>query len=104
MCTELKTIEYLLLSCQQALWMHVPPCLRMVSVSLDGFKITWRCTFDKDATDNDIELLQQAAAQVIAGYSSEYKLIEIYEIIPFPDKIIIEETIAYYRHEHGYFK
>lgn len=102
---EMNTIEYLLLSAQRALWMHVVPCLRAVSVSLKGGEITWRCIFDKEATEDDIELLKQAATEVIAAYNtSKYTINEIYEVVAFPEEMKLEENMVYYRHEHNYFE
>ena len=101
---EMYSVEYLILSTQRALLMRVVPCLRTVSTSLDGTEIIWRCIFDKDATEDDIEMLRQAATEVIKDYNtSVYTINEIYEIVPFPEKMNTEKNIVYYRHEHNSF-
>ncbi len=98
---EKHTVEYLILSAQRALLMRVVPCLRTVSVSLEGTEIVWRCIFDKDASEKDIDLLRRAATEVIKDYdTSAFTINEIYETVPFPNKMNTEKNLIYYRHEY----
>ncbi len=100
--SKMYTVEYLMLSAQRALLMRVVPCLRTVSASLDGTKIIWRCIFDKNAAEDEIASLRQAAAAVMKNYSTPvYTITEIYEIVPFPEKMNTEENMVYHRQEHN---
>lgn len=97
---ETGSVDYLILSAQRALLRRVVPSLRTVSFRLDGTKIVWRCIFDKEATKKQIELLGQAAADLMKDHdTAEYTINEIYEIVPLPEKMNIESNLVYYRHE-----
>lgn len=101
----MESEECLRLSAQRALCMHVVPCLRAVTASLNNHHITWRCIFDESATEDDIDLLSQAATELIADYNTAlFTFEEVYEVIAFPEEMNLEKHIVYYRHEHNYFE
>jgi len=93
----------LILSGVRALLGHVPSALRQVSVEVNDDTIYWKCVFDSNANEKDIELLSQASAELISDYSN-YKLKEIYEVIEYPTKGSSLKNLIYYRHEHNYYE
>jgi len=100
---ELAHID-LRLSAQRALWGHVPPCLRSVSVDIENNTIKWRCVFDTDASENDFELLRDAAAEVTSDFGPEIHVREELVVIKFPEPTKDLKWVVYYRHEHNYYK
>ena len=100
----MNDLNQLLLTSQKALLLHIVPCLRSVSLSMLNHEVKWKCIFDHDATENDFELLKQAATEINAGFcGTEFILTETYEIVNFPEKMNMESHIVYHRHEHNYF-
>ncbi|MEJ0104547.1 MAG: hypothetical protein WDO19_19180 [Bacteroidota bacterium] len=67
----------LIVSSVRALWGCVTPTLRSVSVEFNENKIIWQCIFDENATDEDLELLTDAAGEVI----SDFPDLDIREIV-----------------------
>lgn len=68
---------YLRLSALRALLGHVPPSLRAVSVALLGSEVVgFRAIFDEGATDAEVELLSIAATEIIADFSSPWRIAE----------------------------
>ncbi len=94
---------HLRLSAQRALWGHAPSTLRTASIDIKNNVILWKCIFDKDATDNDFELLRMAGTEIIADFS-HFNIEEEMTIIPFPTKTEDLEFLVYYRHEHNYYE
>jgi hypothetical protein len=72
--TELATT--LRLSVQRALLGSVPATLRAVSVAVSDRCIHFRCCFDGPASDDDKELLSQAATEIIADFSEPWTISE----------------------------
>jgi len=93
----------LILSGVRALLGHVPNNLRFVSVELKDEIIHWKCIFDSNATEKDIELLSQAAGELISDFP-KFGLNEISEIVDFPSKGNPLKNLIYYRHEHDYYE
>jgi hypothetical protein len=93
----------LILSGINALLGHVPNTLRFVSLELIDEIIYWKCVFDSNATEKDIELLSQASGELISDFPN-YGLKETYEIIEFPGKGNPLKNLIYYRHEHNYYE
>lgn len=91
------------LSCLQALQGHVPPCLRSVSVELIDNIIHFQAIFDKEATEEDIELLSMASGELISDFN-KYGLNEIIKTIPFPEIYPPLHNLVFHRHEHNYYK
>ena len=91
------------LSCLRALQGHVPPCLRTVSLELIDNIINFQAILDKDASEDDIELLSMAAGELIADFNG-YGLNEIIKIIPFPEIYPPLNNLVFLRHEHNYYK
>ena len=94
----------LTMSATRALWGHVSPCLRTASVEFSEDTIYWRCLFDSDATDDDIELASMAGAELIADFSHPWEFEEDLRIVPFPEALTNLEYLVYHRHEHNYYK
>lgn len=98
-----KVDNELILSSVKALWGQVTPSLRSVSVELRREIIIWKCLFDTEATEDDFELVSDAAGEVISEFSN-YGLEEIIEYCPFPKKMDNLKNLVYFRHEHNYYK
>jgi hypothetical protein len=81
----------------------IPPSLRSVSVEFRNDTIVWQCIFDKDATEDDFELLSSAATEVIADFEG-HMLEELLRKIPFPEKLVHLKNLIYHRHEEGFSK
>lgn len=69
---ELRT--RLLLSAQGALLGSIPCSLRKVTVGWKGTVIMMRCIFDGEISDNDRELLNVAATEILADFHSPYTI------------------------------
>jgi hypothetical protein len=93
----------LILSSVRALWGQITPSLRSVSIELRDKTIVWQCLFDTNATEDDFELVSDAAAEVIADFN-EYGLEEIIEYVAFPTKLSNLKNLVYFRYEHNYYK
>jgi hypothetical protein len=74
------------LSAQKALWQLVPPTLRAVSVDSVGSEIVFRAVFEPGAPEADRDLLEMAATEVIAQFSSPATLREEHLEVPPPTK------------------
>lgn len=100
MTINLKTKEdvNLILSSVRALWGAIVPSLRSVSIGLQDNKITWQCIFDDKATNDELELLSIAAAEVIADFP-DYEQEEIIKQVPYPHKVEHLKNLIYLRHE-----
>ncbi|WP_192820970.1 hypothetical protein [Rufibacter sp. LB8] len=90
----------LILSGVRALWGNVPNSLRSVSIELNNEKIIWKCAFDQNATQEDFELLSDAAGEVIADFPN-YGLEEISETIQLPDKPEFLSNLIFLRNGKG---
>lgn len=102
MSVNIKTQEdnILVLSSVRALLGAVTPHLRSVSVELRETNIVWQCIFDTDATEDDLELLSAAAAEVIADFS-DYVIEEVIRKVPYPQKTSYLKNLVYLRHEEN---
>lgn len=100
--------EELRLSAQRALLGCITRGLRAVSVEKLGDTIKWRCVFGSDsAKESQWEILSEAAAEVIADYSSHTKIEEEYLVVKFrnsasepTNEIPHLQHIVFLRHEH----
>ena len=90
--------QKLILSSVRALWGCVMPSLRTVSIELNDDIILWKCVFDSTATEDDLENLSAAAAEVTADFP-KYGLKEIIVTIPFPQKTEPLKNLIYLRKE-----
>ncbi|HEY0557898.1 MAG TPA: hypothetical protein VGG20_26850 [Thermoanaerobaculia bacterium] len=74
------------LSAQRALWGCVPASLRSVSLEMRGKTIVFRSVFAPAATDEDRELLSDAAGEVIADFSDSFDIEEEILEVAWPVK------------------
>jgi hypothetical protein len=74
------------LSAQRALWGHVPPSLRAVSLEMRGTTILFRAVFEPGATDADRELLSVAATEIIADFEDPTMIEEEFLDVAPPEK------------------
>ena len=95
--TDLETT--LRLSAQQALLSCVPPTLRAVSVAASEHRIYFRCYFHGPTSDDDKELLSEAATEIIAAFSEPWTISEEYLELSYPEQMRHLEHLIYLRHE-----
>lgn len=96
---ERKEVTDIRLSAQRALWGCVPASLRSFSASVDNNKVRVRAIFDQTATDEDKELLSEAAAEIIADYTEPYILEEEYLIVPAGQAMSHLPSLIFLRYE-----
>lgn len=87
------------LSAQRALWGVVPPALRSVSVDAQEPVVYFRCIFDRDATEDDKELLSCAATELIADFPDSWDIKEEYLVIPVPERMQHLKFLVFQRYE-----
>jgi hypothetical protein len=87
------------LSAQRALLGNVPKCLRSASLDINDSEIVWKCVFDNDAIDSDFELLSMAGTEIISDFTVGFSIKEIFEVIPYPQKINHLKWVVYSRYE-----
>lgn len=73
-------------SAQRALWRHVPPSLRAVSIEMRGTTIFFRAAFEPGAAGADREFLSVAATEVVADFSAPTTIEEEYLDVAQPAK------------------
>lgn len=93
-----ETDVRLILSGVQALLGAVPPSLRSASIELREDIILWQCVFDPDASDDEIELVSVAGAEIIAGFP-DFKIEEIFIRKPTTEMPQDLKNVIFRRHE-----
>jgi hypothetical protein len=88
----------LTLSGIRALIGEVTPCLRSASIEFQNETIVFKCVFDETASDDDLELMSAAAAEIIADFP-DADLKEIFFKVAPPNSTEPLENILYHRHE-----
>ena len=96
---ENKELTDIRLCAQVALWGCVPQSLRAFSASVDNNKVRVRAIFDQTATDEDKELLSEAATEIIANYAEPYTLEEEYLVVPVDQRMSHLSSLIFLRHE-----
>jgi hypothetical protein len=87
------------LSAQRALLGNVPSSLRSASLDVDGSTISFRCYFDKGASEEDYELLRCAGTEVIADYPSGRTIEEQLILLPWPGEMSHLKHLVFLRYE-----
>jgi hypothetical protein len=87
------------LGAQRALLGNVPHSLRSASVEYRGTDIACCFVFDGDPTEDDKDLLNCAATEILADYREPYTISEEYLAIPAPIKAPCLRYIVFKRHE-----
>lgn len=82
-----------------ALWGIVTPILRKFSVELVGNTITLHFYYEKEPTEQEIELSEDAATEVIADFSEPYLIDCQRHIINMPQKVDHQGLLVYFRFE-----
>lgn len=88
----------LILSAVRALTGAVPPSLISVSVAFNENTIQWQCLLDEQATDEELEILSVAAAEVIADFPA-YDLHEWIKRVAPGEKPSLLGNLVYLRYE-----
>ena len=68
--TKSKNDISLILSSVRALWGVVTPSVRSVSTEIRNDTIIWQCIFDIEATEEEMELMSDAASEVISDFNN----------------------------------
>jgi hypothetical protein len=89
------------LSAQRALWGHVPPSLRAVSLERRADVIYFRAVFEPNAREADRELLSCAAAEVIADFTAPVTIEEEFVHLSPPARPAHLQHLVYLRSEEG---
>lgn len=77
----------------------IPQTLQAVSVELNCFEISFRCYFDIQAVDSDIELLGVAAAELISDYPEPFILNDTYVKHASGQSMSHLKRLVFLRHE-----
>jgi len=99
--TELPLRIELLLSLQRGLFGEVHPQLRQASIEADEKEKVIRLRFEYDGTPEAVvrESCSCAATEVIADFTSPWRLDEQHLPVPFPGKLSPLQYVAYRRAE-----
>ncbi len=92
-------IESLRLSAMRALWGVVTPNLRKVSVQEKDHGISLHFYYDKEPSEEEIDLSEDAATEVIADFSDPFLISCKRFVIKYPEKITFEGYLIYSRFE-----
>ena len=93
------------LSAQRALWGHIPPILRSVSLEYKNHKIFFQCVYDGEPSEDDKELLSMAGTEIAADFPDHIEeFVEQHLAVKFPEKVPDLENLVYLRHEHNYYR
>jgi len=103
MSNDVQRGTELCMSAQRALWGNVPPTLRAVSIERRGDTIHFRAVFTSDATDDDVELLSIAAAEVIADFPAPTTIHEEWIRLDPPTKPENLRYLVFLRAEKPYW-
>ena len=87
------------LSTQRALWGQVPRSLRAVSVAAAEHEIHFRCYFDAGASEDERQLLSEAATEIVADFSDPWTISEEYLDLVAPQAMQHLEHLIFLRHE-----
>ncbi len=87
------------LSVMKALWGVVTPNLREVSVEEKDSVITLYFYYDREPSENEIDLSEDAATEVIADFPEPFLISCKREIVNHPEKINFSGYLIYSRYE-----
>lgn len=89
----------LLLSGMRALWGIITPNVRKVSIFEKDNLITVFFYYDKEPSEDEIELSEEAATEVIACFSEPYKIHCERSVVNYPKLINRTGFLIYARYE-----
>lgn len=92
-------IPGLRLSAMRALWGIITPNVREVSVEEKNNIISLYFYYDKEPSEQEIELAEDAATEVISDFPEPFLIDCKREIINFPKKINCQGYLIYARYE-----
>jgi len=83
----------------RSLWNVITPNVRKVSVNQIGSVISIYFYYDKQPSDNEIELSDEAATELIADFPDPFLIDCERHIVNFPEKIEFQGYLIYSRFE-----
>lgn len=87
------------LSAMRALWGVVTPNLREVSIQEKNSVISLYFYYDKEPSENEIDLSEDAATEVIANFTEPFLISCERQVVNYPGKINFTGYLIYSRHE-----
>jgi hypothetical protein len=92
-------IVSLRLSAMRALWGIVTPNLRKMSIKETDNVISVYFYYDQNPSEEEIDLSEDAATEVIADFSAPFLISCERSVIAYPEKITFEGYLIYSRFE-----
>lgn len=89
----------LILSGMRALWGIITPNVRKVSIHEQNNVILLIFYYDKEPSDDEMELSEEAATEVIADFPDPFSIECERNVISFPKKIDVMGNLIFSRHE-----
>jgi len=92
-------ISQLRLSAMRALWGVVTPNLRKVCIQEKNNNICLYFYYDKEPSEKEVELSEDAATIVIADFLEPFTISCERKVVSFPKKIDWHDDLIYFRYE-----
>ena len=94
--------EFLKSSTKRALGGNTPKSLRKASVELNDKEVQWLCVLDFSATEDDIEDCRIAGTEIIADFTWEYGINEMFEKTKPNEKPRTLKNVVYQRLDRNF--
>ena len=94
--------EFLKSSAKRALGGNTPKSLRKASIELKDKEVQWLCILDYSATEDDIEDCSVAGTEIIADFTWEYGINEMFEKTKPNDEQRELKNVVYQRLEKNF--
>ncbi|MFC0604570.1 hypothetical protein [Winogradskyella pulchriflava] len=94
--------EFLKSSAKRALGGNTPKSLRKASIELIDKEVQWLCILDYSATEDDIEDCAVAGTEIIADFTWEYGINEMFEKVKPYEKPRVLKNVVYERMERNF--
>ena len=94
--------EFLKSSAKRALEGNTPKSLRKASIELKNKEVQWLCILDCSASEDDIEDCAVAGTEIIADFTWEYGINEMFEKVEPNEKPRALKNIVYQRFERNF--
>lgn len=92
-------IAGLRLSAMRALWGVVTPNLREVSIQEKDNVISLYFYYDKEPSENEVDLSEDAATEIIANFSEPFLIACERKVVKYPEIISFSGYLIYSRFE-----
>jgi len=89
----------LLLSAMRSLWGILTPNVRKVSIDKNENLLTLHFYYNKNPSETEVELSEEAASELIANFSDLFLVNSERLVVEFPNKIEFNGDLIYSRFE-----